>query len=52
MAVAGQSEEGVRARGHAPVLEPKDSAYEHEGSEDQPLPRALAGRLVKVSVVI
>ncbi len=47
VAVAGQPEEGVRARGHAPVLEPEDSAHKHEGTEDQPLPGAFAGRLVK-----
>ena len=47
VAVAGQPEEGVRARGHAPILEPEDTTDKNERTEDQPLPGAFAGRLVK-----
>ncbi len=49
VAVTRQPEIGIGPGGHAPVLEPEDSAHKHEGTEDQPLRGAFAGRLVEES---
>ena len=38
VAVTRQPKIGIGPGGHAPILEPEDSAYEYEGAKDKPLP--------------